>query len=571
MKPDPRNNFRASRTFSIRRSPYFERGYIQVDLPKQIYTDRASASTKALLRCFHSRLALSCFYYKYGVFGPDLLAHQAVTERSPFLDKSRNRRNKDKKRSACGHILSWYLYCPFRPNKASANRHNRDGSMNEKLRSARRRQFGSLEKAAAACGVSEKSLRRWEQGTAKPNWESLQCLCRGFGMTPEALGFGELIGDQEAVPPVVHALKVREEMPPHQEGFQVGEATFLSQLHASGEETMTAFDPSKRRTLEKITQASGILAATQLLQPEPWNKLLAQNQKSAPQPLEENELRYFNELVATCWKLSSAQLQSVEQLLPIFLPAVEHTMAQPSEHQHFAAGIACQAEQLASIVALHQDNLPAMEMHRQRAVYYGQISGDVNLYIAAIMRLATTYYYLKRPKKARETYQQAIPYLERITPLLRARTYIGMAEAAARNGLEQEALTYRTKAHEAFPDHPEQDASAVFADASRGTLALWESLTYMELGQPGEAAATLMLVRQKPTLLLPERVRIELVNHEAQATIAQRRLDESVEFVRTGVTGALKLESQKRYSEAYDNYQVMRLLWPRERRVKDLA
>jgi tetratricopeptide (TPR) repeat protein len=238
--------------------------------------------------------------------------------------------------------------------------------------------------------------------------------------------------------------------------------------------------------------------------------------------------------------------------------------------QPLAAHIACQAEQLSSIVSLHHDDWLGMEAHRQRAVFFGQLSGDVNLHVTAIMRLATTYYYLKRARKAYETYQQALPHVQAVTPLVRARVYIGLAEAAARCGEVQQALTYRTKAHEAFPDHPNQDPSAFFADGGHFTLALWESMAYMELGQPENAAAVLQDVQQKPALLLPARVQAELINHQAQAEIAMGHMEESAVLVEEGVKQALKLGSQRRYSEAYDNYQAMRLLWHREQRVKSL-
>lgn len=442
--------------------------------------------------------------------------------------------------------------------------------MNDKLRSARKRRFGSIEKAAEACGVSEKSFQRWEQGQVRPQLGSLQYVTKAFGMTLDELGFSDLVGGQvRDDSSVVHASDLSVEIPSSSQEAVM----FISKLgvqQPEERETMPSFDPTKRSTLEKLTQASGVLAASHLLQPEPWSALIAPKSTNQPQVLDANDLNYFADLVATCWNLSSAQLQSVERLLPIFLPSVEHTVTHPSEQQRLAASIACQAEILASIVALHHDDLLAMEVHRQRAVYYGHLSGDVNLYVTALVRLGTTYYYLQRPRKALETYQQTLPSLPRVTPLIQARTYIGLAEASARCGNVQDALTYRSKAHEVFPDRPADDPSALFADGGHGTLALWEALTYMELDQPEEAAAALILVKKKPAVLLPERVRAELTNHEAEAAIAQRRLDESAVLTREGVEGALKLGSQKRYSEAYRNFEAMKLLWRGEKRVKEL-
>jgi hypothetical protein len=48
------------------------------------------------------------------------------------------------------------------------------------------------------------------------------------------------------------------------------------------------------------------------------------------------------------------------------------------------------------------------------------------------------------------------------------------------------------------------------------------------------------------------------------------RAQQGATYVEAGVAGAKALGSQRRYNEAYDNFKQMAILWPQEKRMKEL-
>lgn len=65
--------------------------------------------------------------------------------------------------------------------------------LNHKLRQARLRRYWTMKQAAVRIGVSFQTYIRWELGTQVPHLSSLELLCEAFNMTPEELGFDDLI------------------------------------------------------------------------------------------------------------------------------------------------------------------------------------------------------------------------------------------------------------------------------------------------------------------------------------------------------------------------------------------
>ena len=64
---------------------------------------------------------------------------------------------------------------------------------NDALRTARQKRCWKRPQIAKLIGVDERTYRRWEEGSHKPNLENLEKLCKAFNMTPDQLGFGDLI------------------------------------------------------------------------------------------------------------------------------------------------------------------------------------------------------------------------------------------------------------------------------------------------------------------------------------------------------------------------------------------
>lgn len=139
------------------------------------------------------------------------------------------------------------------------------------------------------------------------------------------------------------------------------------------------------------------------------------------------------------------------------------------------------------MLAGHRLNFPAREVYGQLAVLYGREAKDQNLYVAALTKLGTTFYYERQLTNALHAYQEAFQYIQEISPLLRSRLYIQTATILAQMGNEQEAKRYISLAYEGFPEHLQDDPSFLYADYGRPSLSLWGGITWLNLDNP-EAA-----------------------------------------------------------------------------------
>lgn len=276
--------------------------------------------------------------------------------------------------------------------------------------------------------------------------------------------------------------------------------------------------------------------------------------------------------LATCWHLlKGTEFQQVETLLSQYVPELEKLAYQPSKYQKNIASLAAQGHLLSGLLAMHQNNLLAREAHCKQAVRLGQLAEDVNLHMTALKWLAVTYYYAQSPSKALHTYQEIEPFLDQISPLLRGSVYIKMADAYAQCGQDQHALRCIQMAHESFPEHPEDDPCFPYADCGHLSLPLWEGFTYFDLGQPENAWNAFERVERLHTMTsIPERVRVEIVNHQAEVAIVLGDLERFHAYIDMGVNGARALGSEKRYNEAREIYRQAKLIWSKEPRIREL-
>jgi transcriptional regulator with XRE-family HTH domain len=100
--------------------------------------------------------------------------------------------------------------------------------LNAALRQARLSKLWTIEQAAERVGVSKSTYLRWENSAQMPHLSSLARLCDTFSVTPETLGYGDLLWSgtklssqvQEEQPPQNHEQKGNTdwEEPPHRSG-----------------------------------------------------------------------------------------------------------------------------------------------------------------------------------------------------------------------------------------------------------------------------------------------------------------------------------------------------------------
>lgn len=277
--------------------------------------------------------------------------------------------------------------------------------------------------------------------------------------------------------------------------------------------------------------------------------------------------------ITVCWHLMRGNdFILVEHMLAATMPHLLTLAQQPSRYQKSAAKLAAQAYILAGLVAVLQLKHSLAELYCKLSIQYSRIAQDHNLEAAGLKHLAAKYLSANYPLKTLSTYQEALPLIDSISPLLRSRIYLGIALACAHCGQKEEALKYLALSKDTFPEHPEDDPGFLYADCGLSSIYHYEGLMYLEFNQPERAWKTFAQVEElKSKIVVPERTIIEIVNCQAESAVAERDMEKACAYIQTGVAGALRLKSEKRFNDTFTIYKQMRQVWPMERRVQSLA
>ncbi len=460
------------------------------------------------------------------------------------------------------------------------------GQPNVRLRAARQQRRWTIEKASEAVGASRNAYHRWEQGLQQPNMSSLNLLCEAFGMSPEELGFTHLLPlllrGTEGVPaekPSFVSLDLHSQAA---DLVEIGTLAFaLAQQHYEWSPDMLhiQFERARRRIEEMTYQDSEKEGLTRrqaltLLSNLPV-ALLGLTQKGSTVPLFAEELLPLCATsIPACWELYyDGGKTELERVLPVYLSKLSALAEQPSLHQKEAASFASQAYQLACILAKQQESFgPALD-YSKRALIYARLAEDPNLQVATLIQQGDVFFARKRPVQTLQSYQETLPLLPRVFPLLRGRVYAGLAEACARRNQKEEAEHYMGMATENYPDHPEQDPAFLYSRHTHYSLYVYgKALAYLNLGQPKEALQSLVHVEKEilaPTKMRPQRV--DLMIHQAATCVALGDLEQSCFYTQLAATSAQAINSHLRYNEAFDVYEHMQERWGSEKSVEALA
>jgi DNA-binding SARP family transcriptional activator len=300
--------------------------------------------------------------------------------------------------------------------------------------------------------------------------------------------------------------------------------------------------------------------------------------------------------LTACWQLFrevmlEEDFTTIATQLLKYLPALELLAQQPSRYRKTAAKLATQGCILMGLLAMHHlVDLHLREAYCRRAARYGRESGDQALYVTALMYLACTLHLEQKPSEALRVHEQAVMLIsaaeEQISPLLKNQVFVQIAAIYARNGQVQQALRYVSKAREFLPGHAPHEPLDCLADRGLFSAFLGEGITYGYLGQLAvqqglskrprvlytAAHTTLAQFEQlDATILVPERWRVEVINHQAKTAIDLGDMERFQTYFQAGAQRAKALGSQKRKQEAIDNWRLARLRWPDETVIKDLA
>ena len=165
-----------------------------------------------------------------------------------------------------------------------------------------------------------------------------------------------------------------------------------------------------------------------------------------------------------------------------------------------------------------------------------------------------------------------MPLLKNVSPFLHGRVYVGLANAYAHCGNTQEALRCLGLLHE----HPLAANATIddilYADFGHPLRILYEGTTHLALHQPETAWNVLSRIEiLQSNVIVPERIRLEIVNQQAQVALALRDRERLTQSLFTGITGAHAIKSEKRLHEASTIHRQAMNLWPHEVPVQDIG
>ncbi|HVB24520.1 MAG TPA: BTAD domain-containing putative transcriptional regulator [Ktedonobacteraceae bacterium] len=359
----------------------------------------------------------------------------------------------------------------------------------------------------------------------------------------------------------------------HEGGLEVAASTKKQLENIRDESINTLQDHPRQQKLSLISTATTpvITGLTQHEMLEQFSSDFIQS--SCIDETTSEALEHFALLTEICRHLSEGnELKSAEHTLWAYLPRVETIAKLSFQDQHTAANIASQGYLLAASLAGHRNDLQGRHHYSEQALLYGKLAEDRNLQIAALRQLSITFDYLERPDKVLQIYQQSFPYLNEVSPLLRACIYAGVSGAYAQLKQKQEALRFMSLAYEHFPATPASEPGFLHTICRYSTLVFFDGLNYLELNQPDEAEKVLARIDGlQPKIQIPERVRIELLNYQIEVFTALQCMEEACTYLEAAVKSSLAIGSERRLHESFVLFQHMQNVWRNESRVHQLG
>ncbi len=387
------------------------------------------------------------------------------------------------------------------------------------LRTARQQQGWSQQQLADFAGVSLSTIERAERGEPI-RVDNLERLCGCLQKTPEQLG---LIKDHEV----------------------------------------------KRREANKAIAGlvSGLfITSTGITNVPPLAELWA-----------DDLLTIYARGIVACQDLYyNGNPHQVEAILPLYSHQTTLLAQQTGTLQRSAARLASQAYQLACELATDREDFGTARQAGQQAFTYAQMAGDANLQVNALISLANLGWHLssaqpcfirKHSKDALQAYKQAVSLLSKnVTPLLKGRTYAGIAEVYAMRGQFQETMRAMGLAYEHFPMKPEDDPAYPYLRASRYSLYVFgDAQSRLLLRQPKEADKALIAMQKETNDPEIEPItKVDLLYYQAEAQIQQGEIEPSVTILTKAATLAKSLGSRLYFNKLAASYHQLEEQWPKE-------
>ncbi len=301
----------------------------------------------------------------------------------------------------------------------------------------------------------------------------------------------------------------------------------------------------------------------------------------AQRPLEET-LNQCAAGITACEYLSKGNHEDMAlaySMLSVCSPILKTIVKESSLYRKEAAALLTQSYLVKFLLELHIEGTSAATRYVRRAVAYSKESGDIVLQLTAIRRLTWAYLDDRQPGQALRTIEQAKHIIENShTPIphrLRSSIYGTLAVMQAKNALD--VTSTLPLAQEAFYASPvESDGNFSHVDFSFAQLVRNDGLAYYYQGRYQDALATYTQVidpeKFTPKVVTSQWIYTELVHLQTMATLKNptRDMERVIALWKTDIQGATTLQSQQRFEEACQAYEVMEGVWPNERRIMEL-
>jgi transcriptional regulator with XRE-family HTH domain len=396
---------------------------------------------------------------------------------------------------------------------------------NEKLKYERVVRGWSQFYVANQIDTNKDMISRWERGERTPNRYYQAKLCGLFGKTAQDLGFLDVTEVENS-------------------------KTFnLSSTMESLPETTTSI----------ISRASFPLSSGQINQTGIWADEL---------------LTIYAHGIAACQDLYfNGNPYQVEAILPLYRHQTMQIARQPSPLQQSAARIASLAQLLTCELATDREDFGSAKQAGEQAFQLAQLAGDLNLQVAALINLANLSFHRKITTIALQTYQHAVSlFNETVTPLLKGRTYAGIAEVYAMQNQLQEAMLAMGLAYEYYPIKPEADPAYPYLRATRYSLYVFgDAQSRLFLKQPKEAEKALITMQRETNDPQIEPItKLDLLYYQANVCIQQGDLETSNAIMVEAATLAKNLGSRLYFNKLATSYSELQREWPGEHLVAAL-
>ena len=282
--------------------------------------------------------------------------------------------------------------------------------------------------------------------------------------------------------------------------------------------------------------------------------------------------------LAACWHLlRGSDLIAVEQVLSAYLLPLDAAAQQDSKYQVVAARLATQAHRICGIIALHSKSVELSLHHCSRALRYAATASDPGHHASALISLASRYFYAADPLQAAAVYEQAFSLGAALPALLQSRVHAELGVVYAQLGREQDAIRGAGLAEDLYPDHPDDEPCSLYAEFTPASLVLEQGLAYVALAErfPGrgyqQKAADIFACAGQSAVPVPDRIRFEIVNHQAYTAVLRADLDGFADFMDRGLEGVALLGSRQRLKEMQGTWRRALARWPGEQRLLALG